>query len=197
MTIRRLALGVLLAFGAAGMAGASTVGVSTVTVADPPYTQGGNIYQKIGGPGGGAGLWFAEWYSGADHVWTTTGEQVPQSDASIKNWLNQSPISITEPMVSVFSDPDLGGVKKADWVFNSPVNVIVLHYGNNMTTWKFDGPGIKTFGVDFLRGNIGMSDIHAYSTVPVPGAGVLFGSSILVVLGGLSWTRGRAKSLSC
>jgi hypothetical protein len=170
---------------AASLLGSSAAMADVVSIAtteligDPVYTQTGEVYQKIGGPGGGAGMWAAEWYGSANQVWNVIKEQVPQSVEAIKSWLTNPPISITSPLIPRFSDDSLGGVLKKDWTFTAPVNVITLHYGDNMLVWEYD-QGITRFGVDFENGNLGMSNIRTYSTVPVPGAGLLFGSVLMV-----------------
>lgn len=195
MMIKKILAAAVLFALSSSISTASTINVFTVDVSDDPYTQSGEVYQKIGGPGGGFGLWLAEWYWSADKVWTTTGEQVPQSSQAIINWLGRDPVKITSPLFLVYSNPDLNGVRSAMWKFDSGVNVIVLHYGNNMVTWLFNKE-IKSFGVDFLDGNIGMSDVHAYSekipSVPIPAAGLLFGSSLIGALGVLKFRKNTA-----
>lgn len=190
--LRALALGVL-ALAASQLANAATTPVATYDVVDPPYTEGGLLAQKVGPTDG---FYQAEWFPDATSVWTSTvaNADIGSQDASnIASWI-ASTLGGTG-LSLVFQVDSLGGGASGSWTFDSDVNWIALHYGNKETVWHF-ASGIDAFGMRFVEGNLGLSNIRAYSgdvgIVPIPAALPLFLSG----LAGLGWLASRRKKLA-
>lgn len=170
---------------------ATTLQVTLSPRTDAPYTQGGNVYQKVGSLND---LYPARWYGSADAVFTAYPNPSPSDPAKVLEWIQSDSViggiipNAGDGLVLLTKEDSVpeGSLTRA-WTFDSPVNWVTVHYDAKITAWYFAN-GITEFGVDFIQGNQGISNMRAYSSVPVPAAAYLFGSA-LIGLAGIGYRR--------
>ena len=161
---------------------ATTTSVITSDFVGAPYTEQGLLAQKVGPTNG---YYAAKWGPDTTSVWTSNDANTDigsQSAANVWNWVASTSGYVGTLDLVSFND-SIGGGSTGSFNFGSSLaNFVALHYGNKESLFYFAN-GISQFDLNFIQGNLGLSNYRAYGTsppiIPLPAAAWLFGSALL------------------